>query len=95
MDNLRYKDKKYLFGIKKKLTKKESELIHFKRRLNKRYGIYGNKKVRLEIMKQIRGNNSTIKDRTSVNRSLHNVFVYGKKITVVYDKRRKSLVTCF
>ena len=65
--------------------------FHFKRRLWERYGINISNRGIKDMLKMV-GPNTLIRDK-SENRKVHRINYKGKEVLVVYDTKRKTLVT--
>ncbi len=84
-------------------SKKQGQQIHTKRRAKERYGIDLNKDDRREIVKRIQANFNPNRESTTSacfltahsNRVTEWEVPYeGVELRVLYDKKRKSLITC-
>jgi hypothetical protein len=77
---------------KRRITKGQYSRLHSKMRAQRRYGITLNREKYSEIVNAIKiGANRG--RAVSNNRSLHIAEVDGVKMLVVYDKKRKELIT--
>jgi hypothetical protein len=76
------------------MNKSKSNRIHASRRLGERYGLQLTKDREKRIMEEIRLGRGT-GQRLSCSRAVWTVYLEKEDvdITVVYDKRRKSIVT--
>jgi len=78
---------------KKVLTKLESERIHAKQRFLERYGLDFNRHVRREFERLIICNQGYLVEKQSNRITVYDVIYEGKVYRVVYDKKRKTIVT--
>jgi hypothetical protein len=76
-----------------KITKKISLQAHARRRAKERYGLALTKKLRREIVERIRNGSARFLGRQSLRVTGWEVGVEGKALTVLYDCRRKTLIT--
>jgi ribosomal protein L2 len=78
---------------KRKLTKAQSQTVHFKRRSSERLGIDLNRHVRRELINKIQRGNLKFIKKQSLRVSIFEAEIEGKICHLVYDKNRKKLVT--
>lgn len=80
--------------MKRKRDKRRANRIHASRRMGERYGLRLTKDRQKRIIEEIRLGRGTGK-RLSGSRAIWTVYLEREKtnIIVVYDKRRKSIVT--
>lgn len=79
---------------KSQRIRNEELTAHVKLRFEQRFDMCANRKVRLEILKMIWNRQSILIEKQTNSRAVHRVMIDGKLIDVVYDKRRRVLVTC-
>lgn len=80
--------------FRKKSAKTASDLrLHFKKRLKQRYGIEINREGIEYIVRQIQSQNCEFVIKQSLRVTIFDVMYENKKIRVVYDKNRKTLIT--
>jgi len=77
---------------KRRTTKGQRSRVHSKRRALYRYGVVLNHEKYAAAIEDIRTNKNKGMKK-SLNRSLHIITVDGVEMLVVYDKRRKELIT--
>ena len=75
------------------LDKKEAEQRHALQRIHKRYGFKLSRKQLRSLIHQIQGGSARFIERESNNRSKFVVQHEGEELLVVYDKKRKMIVT--
>ena len=75
------------------MNKSKSQQKHFKRRLIERYGIEINNHIYNQLTKQVKNCIDFHKITNRLSKTKLNI--NGEDITVVYDKIRKTLVTCY
>ena len=75
------------------MTKKRSQMNHFKKRTLQRTGMVIDKKIHDNIVEMIIKGKSEIYDKQSNRVSVHVVELNGEKHRVVYDKNRKQCIT--
>jgi hypothetical protein len=75
------------------MVKKQSERIHFKHRINERYGMEINRFDCREIIYKIQNGEYRFVARLSKNRRECIVEHAGRKIRLIYDKIRNELIT--
>ena len=80
---------------KKKRTKADCELIHFKKRMNERQGIILNKERINEICKLIQNGQSKFVKKQSNRVVIHDIIYDDKKLRIVYDRLRKLPITVY
>lgn len=90
-----------------KITKDKAINIHFTRRMEERYGLKINRRVRAELVKWIKRGKAVYLERISNNRSMLEVPIFlsgvlvkdnenvkfGDKLVMIYDKKRQRLIT--
>lgn len=76
---------------RKPLTKKQSERIHFKRRLYQRFGLKISRNDYRQIIKQIKLNDKAVYLNSRTSR--HNIKFKGYNFDVIYDRKRKEVIT--
>lgn len=74
-------------------TKKENERKHAKFRIAARFGIVLNHNGYKEIIKMIQAGQTKKVGQTSDNRPWHQITYQDKTFIVVYDRKRKEIVT--
>jgi len=77
----------------KRPDKRTCQTIHFKKRFLERYGIDPNRHMRREMLEMIQRRECVILDTQSCRISVLDIMFGGRHYPVVYDKKRKSLVT--
>jgi hypothetical protein len=78
------------------LTLKDRNITaHAKKRFAERFGMYANRQFRLRVLRLIWEGKSQLIRRRSNSRSVHLVLIDGVPVQVVYDKRRRRIITCF
>lgn len=77
----------------KNWTKKQCQQAHARRRAKERFGIRLTKAMRLDIIKKIGSNKTRKLGKQSLRVTGHEVEIEGKLLKVLYDKKRKSIVT--
>ncbi|KKM06927.1 hypothetical protein LCGC14_1739070 [marine sediment metagenome] len=75
------------------MNKKNSQRVHARRRAKLRYGIKLSRQRVQEIIKKIQRGRSKFVKRTSNTKSVFYVTCGDVKMKVVYDSKRKSIVT--
>jgi len=75
------------------MRKQKAQRIHARRRAAERYGITLDSELRNALIAEIQRGVTTIMFRQSLRVSIHRVDLDGRVYRVVYDKRRKELVT--
>jgi hypothetical protein len=75
------------------MVKKQSERIHFKHRINERYGMEINRFDCRKILDKIQNGEYKFIARLSQNRKEYVVDHSGIKIRLIYDKARHELIT--
>lgn len=75
-------------------NKKQTERKHFKKRVNERFGIYVNNEEINRIIADIKIGDAPLVEKQTNRVSVYLTEVQGVKMNVVYDHRRKMLVTC-
>lgn len=78
---------------KKSLSKIKAQRVHFKRRVDKRFGIEINRHKHREIVQTIQNGKAKLVGRQSNRLTVWMVEIQGSEVKVVYDKLRKTLVT--
>lgn len=78
---------------KERLTKKEAQVIHAKRRALERYGLHANAAVRRELVSKIRNQEAELLERQSLRVGKYKLEHDGEEYTVIYDRKRKTIVT--
>ena len=76
------------------MTKAQAQRLHAKRRADERYGLTLNRAALEAMAREIRAGRSTPLGRQTHRTSLHLVTVDGETVRVVYDRNRKTIVTC-
>jgi DNA replicative helicase MCM subunit Mcm2 (Cdc46/Mcm family) len=80
--------------MKKKLTKKQAEKIHFKKRVLERFDITINRHDIRELIEDIQAGNNIIKsERLSSRVTLHTMIFMKKRMNILYDRMRKVPIT--
>lgn len=59
-----------------------------------RYSVFIGEQVNAELVAQIQGGDAGFIEKQSLNISAWEIEVDGQKIPVIYDKKRKVIVTC-
>jgi hypothetical protein len=78
-----------------RLTKLQAERRHFKRRIEQRYGLSLNRKDLYNLSEIIARGLAQLVKQESFRVSVYDVpFKNNRIIRIVYDKMRKSVVTC-
>ena len=80
--------------MKKRGDKKKTQFKHAKRRFLERHGFYLNSFVEREMIKQIQSEKAKFIEMTSNRKTTWEVEYEGEVFRIVYDKQRKSIVTC-
>lgn len=75
------------------MTKAQNERRHFARRANERLGLAINRGEIEEIIRFIQQGGAEFVERASSHRTLWGVCLKGADCVVVYDSKRKTLVT--
>jgi len=75
------------------MSKKDCQAIHAIRRLKERYSFVSGKKFLGRIVGKIRENNSQFIFKQSNRVAIHKVLIDEIEFFVVYDHKRKSIVT--
>jgi len=75
------------------MNKKEAITKHVKKRFKQRFDIECNRFLRRAIVKAIQNNECERISKTSCARSVYRVKVGSKEMNVVYDNRRRKLIT--
>lgn len=78
---------------KKRRTKKANSRAHFSKRTQERFLVAMNRDQQREIVNKIQDNKAEFYDRQSLRVTRWVVEINGKKAIVVYDAKRKVLVT--
>ncbi|NMB91712.1 hypothetical protein GYA37_02600 [candidate division WWE3 bacterium] len=87
---------------KKRLSKKQSQKIHAKKRAVERYGVSFNSKDILQLVKAIQNEKAEFVEKISNRQTKFKVFVPEElknkcpkhsEVLVIYDKKRKEIVT--
>jgi hypothetical protein len=82
--------------MRKHISKKVNERLHFKSRFKERFGVEINRHDIRELVNNIRsGDNVTLVERQSARVSIYRTRLKGHRCIVVYDRNRKSPVTCW
>ena len=76
------------------MDKKEAITVHVKKRFKQRFDIDCNRFVRRAIIRAIQNHECEKISKTSCARSVYRVKVGSQEMNVVYDNRRKKIVTC-
>lgn len=76
-----------------KYSKKKAEFIHARRRMRQRFGIEMGQVRRRMIVQAIQAGKAEFLGRQSCRVTLWRVEVDGAKLSVVYDNKRKEIVT--
>jgi len=77
------------------MTKTKAILhAHARRRAVERYGFILNKTLRREAISQIQNRKAKFIRRQSLTRAIWQVILKDQKVIVVYDNKRKAIVTC-
>jgi hypothetical protein len=79
---------------KRVLSKKAAQRAHARRRARERYGVSLTKPSFHAIVQQIQNGKATFLGRTSLRVTEWIVPFEGAKLRVVYDRKRKTIVTC-
>ena len=75
------------------MSKKTCQRIHAKRRLEERFGLTINRHQMRELVQQIHAGRAEHLETQSNRISIKVVSFQGKKFAVVYDGKRKTIVT--
>ena len=75
------------------MSKAKSYRRHAKKRLLERYGLKVNRNILRQIVGKIQKNKVEVIGKSSNSRTLFYVWIDNVKIKVVYDKKRKEIVT--
>lgn len=75
------------------ITKKAAQKIHAMRRAHERHGIFLGKDAQREIVGRIRAGKARLLGRQSLRVRGYEIEFAGKMLTVLYDKKRKVLIT--
>ena len=75
------------------ITKKAAQKIHAMRRAYERHGIFLGKDAQREIVGRIRAGKAKLLGRQSLRVRGYEIEHAGKLLTVLYDKKRKVLIT--
>jgi len=76
------------------MDKKQAITVHIKKRFKQRFDIECNRFIRRAIVKAIQNNECERISKTSCAKSVYRVKVGDKQMNVVYDNRRKKIITC-
>jgi len=76
-----------------KRSKAKSLKSHAKRRFWERYGIQLTNNLENDIIKQITRGKAPLIDRQSTNRSIYRIMAENQSIPVLYDRKRKCIIT--
>ena len=76
------------------MNKDRAIVIHVKKRFKQRFDIDCNRFVRRAIIRAIQNHECEQVSKTSCARSVYKVNVGSQEMNVVYDNRRKKIVTC-
>ena len=79
--------------MSRKMTKAQSERVHFKRRLRERYGMHINRHEYRNIVNRVKSGMSSCILVQSNTRSVHRIPYKDREIIAVYDKQRGELIT--
>jgi len=79
--------------MSKRISKTKAQKIHFKYRVKQRYGLDINRLQRIEIIKMIQHGEAKFLNHQSRRVSKFIVEFKGTQMIVIYDKKRKTLVT--
>lgn len=77
----------------KRLTKKTSQSMHARKRAIERFGLKYNRFVRKELVKMIQNGKAEFIEKQSNRVSKWRILYDGRWIDVIYDGRRKTIVT--
>jgi len=75
------------------VNKDKAVRIHAKRRLGERFGVFANRNVIQDVVRQIQNGTAVFAGRQSVRKTCWKVLVDGKPMIAVYDKQRKTVLT--
>ena len=92
-ENIERYAKRVAVGEAMSLTKKQAQQVHARRRAYERYGLTLTKKKRLRAIADIQAGRATLVEKQSLARSVWQVQIDNRPVTVVYDRTRKTLVT--
>lgn len=76
-----------------RITKVKNQKAHAKRRAKERHGIDLHQDAMVKLVKQIQAGKATLIDRQSLRVTRWWVTHEGQPLPVVYDNRRKAIVT--
>ena len=74
-------------------TREQSQRIHFKRRLEERYGITCNRNIYRFLLNQVHGGDARFLKKQSNAKIIYEVYFCGDPIWVAYDKERREFRT--
>ena len=78
----------------KRFDKKWAELIHAKKRFHARLRIVYDKQAREDMLKMINDGTAPLVMQQTNRLYIHDMEYQGKSFQVVYDRKRRSIVTC-
>ena len=76
------------------MNRNQELVVHVKKRFKQRFDINANRFIRRAIIRAIRNHECEKVRKTSCSRSVYRIKMGDQEMNVVYDHRRKKLITC-